>query len=152
MSPRLFRLLMNLYPPYLGTGIRVMRISADYSELDVRMGLHWYNRNAVGTQFGGSLYAMADPFLMLMLMRQIGRGYVVWDQSAQIDFIAPGRGAVHAKFRMPPAEVERLRGEAAGGQAIRPEYRVEIVDDHGTVVAAVRKTLYMRRKRDAASA
>src|SRR3546814_10829722 len=50
MSPRLFRLLMNLYPPYLGTGIRVTRVSADFAEIDVQMGLHWYNRNALGTQ------------------------------------------------------------------------------------------------------
>lgn len=152
MNPRLFRLLLNLYPPYLFTGIRVDRVSADYSEIDVSMTLRWYNRNAVGTQFGGSLYAMADPFLMLMLMRQIGPDYIVWDKSARIDFIAPGRGTVHARFRMPPAEIERLRREAAHGQAVLPEYRVDITDGDGKLVARVLKTLYVRRKKARAAA
>lgn len=148
MSPRLFRLLMNLYPPYLGTGIRVTRVSADFSEIDVRMGLHWYNRNALGTQFGGSLYAMVDPFLVLMTLQQIGDDHIVWDQGAQIDFVAPGRGTVHAKFRMPPAEIERLRREAVDGAALRPQYRIDVVDDDGRIVASVNKTLYVRRKRE----
>src|SRR3546814_3855988 len=88
-------------PPYLGTGIRGTRVSADFAEIDVQMGLHWYNRNALGTQFGGSLYAMVDPFLVLMTLQQIGDDYIVWDKGAQIDFVAPGRGTVYAKFRMP---------------------------------------------------
>jgi acyl-coenzyme A thioesterase PaaI-like protein len=146
MSPRLFRLLMNVYPPYWFTGIRVDRVSADFSEVDVSMPLRWYNKNAVGTQFGGSLYSMADPFLMLMTMQQLGTDYVVWDQSAQIDFVAPGRSTVYAKFRMPPAEVERLRRETAAGPALRPEYSVDLCDRDGKVVARVKKTLYVRRK------
>ena len=129
VNARLFRLLMNVYPPYLFTGIRVDRVSRDFSAVDVSMRLRWYNRNAVGTQFGGSLYAMADPFLMLMAIRQIGSDYIVWDQSAQIDFIAPGRGTVHAKFRLPPQEIERLRRASANGQALRPQYVVDISDD-----------------------
>src|SRR3546814_17705952 len=110
MSPRLFRLLMNLYPPYLGTGIRVTRVSADFAEIDVQMGLHWYNRNALGTQFGGSLYAMVDPFLVLMTLQQIGDDYIVWDKGAQIDFVAPGRGPVYAN----------KIGRAAGRERVGP--------------------------------
>lgn len=143
-----FRRLMNLYPPYLGTGIRVTRVSEDFSEVDVEMRLHWYNRNALGTQFGGSLYAMTDPFLVLMLLRQMGPDHIVWDQGAQIDFRAPGRGTVHARFRMPREEVERLSREAAGGEALRPEYRIDLTDDEGKVVASVLKTLYVRRKKE----
>ena len=147
VNARLFRLLMNAYPPYLFTGIRVDRVSRDFSAVDVSMRLRWYNRNAVGTQFGGSLYAMADPFLMLMAMRQIGSDYIVWDQSAQIDFIAPGRGTVHASFRLPAQEIARLRGASANGQALRPQYVVDITDDAGKLVARVTKTLYVRRKK-----
>nr|WP_245586161.1 DUF4442 domain-containing protein [Solimonas soli] len=148
VNARQFRWLMNVYPPYLFTGIRVDRVSADFAEVDVSMPLRWYNKNAVGTQFGGSLYAMADPFLMLMTLRLMGEDHVVWDQSAQIDFVSPGRGTVYAKFRMPPAEIERLRREAAGGHAVRPQYRVDLTDNDGKIVAAVKKTLYVRRKKD----
>lgn len=50
MNPRLFRLLLNFYPPYLGAGIRVTRLSADFIEAEARMHLRWYNRKAVGTR------------------------------------------------------------------------------------------------------
>src|SRR6218665_3322789 len=60
---------LNLYPPFLGAGVRVQRISEDFLEVDVAMRLRWFNRNYVGVHFGGSLYAMTDPFFMLMLMQ-----------------------------------------------------------------------------------
>lgn len=143
----LLRFKINLYPPFWGMGIRVDRISDDFRELDVRMGLHWYNRNYVGTQFGGGLYAMTDPFFMLMLMQCLGPGYVVWDQAASIDFVHPGRSRVWARFRLPEGEVERLIAEAEGGAPLRPVYSLEVTDDEGNLVARVQKTLYVRKKK-----
>lgn len=72
MKAALFKTMINLYPPYLGAGIRIARISNDYRDLLVRMKLRFYNRNYVETHFGGSLYAMIDPFYMLMLMQVLG--------------------------------------------------------------------------------
>jgi hypothetical protein len=86
------RCFMSFYPPYLGAGVRVRHISDDFRDVTVSMGLGWYNRNYVGTQFGGSLYSMVDPFYMLMLMENLGRQYIVWDKAADIDFISPGKG------------------------------------------------------------
>ena len=65
---RFLRWAMNFYPPYIGAGVRVRHISADMRLVQVKMVLRWYNRNYVGTQFGGSLYSMVDPFFVLMLM------------------------------------------------------------------------------------
>ena len=70
---RFLRWLLNFYPPYLGAGVKVRYISSDFREVRVSMGLKWYNRNYVRTQFGGSLYSMTDPFYMLMLMENLGR-------------------------------------------------------------------------------
>ena len=86
--------MLNLYPPYLGAGVKVTHISEDWRELRVSMSLRWFNRNAVGTHFGGSLYAMVDPHLMLLLIRLLGEKYWVWDQSAAIDFIKASKQKV----------------------------------------------------------
>src|SRR3982751_7114036 len=104
-----FLRLMRFYPPYLGAGISVVHVAKDLSVLEVEMKLSHWNRNFVGTQFGGSLYSMCDPFFMLMLLMQLGDGYVVWDKSASIDFLRPGRGKVKARFELPRARVEELR-------------------------------------------
>lgn len=147
MKPGLFRRLMNLWPPFLFTGIRVTRISADYREVDVALPLTWYNRNYVGTHFGGSLFAMTDPFYMLMLMTILGRDYIVWDKSAAIDFVAPGRGRVTAAFRLDEALIDEIRERTKDGDKYLPEFEIDVVDGAGMLVARVTKTLYIRRKR-----
>lgn len=145
-TPRRLKAFLNWYPPYLGAGVRVHRISGDFLELDVSMALRWYNRNAVGTHFGGSLYSMVDPHFMLLLVGALGRDYVVWDQAASIRFVRPGKGRVHAAVRLTPDQVEAIRSEAADGQAHRPEFDVDIVDEQGQVVAEVHKVIYVRLK------
>lgn len=114
--------LINLWPPYLGAGIRVTRISDDLRTFEVRMKLRWYNRNYVGTQFGGSLYSMCDPFYMLILMHGLGRGYEVWDKAAKIRFRRPGRTTVHATFHVPDEEIERIRRETDAHGKTEPTF------------------------------
>ena len=94
------RRLLNWYGPYLGAGVKIEYIADDWREVRVAMHMRWYNRNAVGTHFGGSLYAMIDPHYMLMLMKLLGKEYIVWDKSAQIDFIKPGTGTVRATMKL----------------------------------------------------
>lgn len=141
------RLLFNLYPPYLGTGISVRRISPDYRHIVVEMTLRFYNRNYVGTHFGGSLSAMTDPFYMLMVMNNLGPGYIVWDKAGTIDYRKPGRGRVRAEFRINQALLDEIRQATAGTGKYEPTLSVDIVDEAGEVVAHVTRTLYIRRKK-----
>ena len=143
---RLLRWLMNFYPPYLGAGIRVRHISDDFRRAQVRMGLRWYNRNYVGTQFGGSLYSMTDPFFMLMLLQNLGDDYVVWDKAANIEFVSPGKGRVYADFTITQQLLDEIRQRTAGGDKYLPRLHVEVRDEQGTLVARVQKTLYVRLK------
>ncbi|MBR7519564.1 DUF4442 domain-containing protein [Pseudomonas juntendi] len=143
---RMLRWLLNLYPPYLGAGIRVQHISPDLRSVKVAMKLTRWNRNYVGTQFGGSLYAMVDPFYMLLLIEQLGRDYIVWDKAASIDFIAPGKGPVFAEFHVDDALLDDIRQQTATGKKCLPRVQVDIRDGAGELVARVDKTLYVRLK------
>lgn len=145
-SPRTMRWLFNIYPPYLMTGIVVREISSDWRRVRVDMNLHWYNRNYFGTHFGASLYAMTDPFLAIMLVRNLGQGYVVWDQSAEIEFLRPGRGRVTATFTLDQAMVDSAREGTRDGQRFRPRWPVLVQDESGELVARVHKQLYVREK------
>lgn len=144
-KPFLLRII-NLWPPYLGAGIRVTRISDDLRSYEVRMKLGWYNRNYVGTHFGGSLYSMCDPFFMLILTEALGRGYVVWDKAATIRFRRPGRGTVYARFHIPDERIEEVRRAADEHGKTEPTFTVEVTNDAGEVIAAVEKLLYVRKK------
>ena len=146
MNPKILKFILNIYPPYLGAGIRVQHISADYREVVVAMRLRWYNRNYVGTHFGGSLSAMTDPFFMLMLMNILGEEYVVWDQAGSIRFIRPGRGRVAARFHLSEEQIDEIHAQTRSGAVFRPEYSVDILDEQGEIVAQVTKQEYIRKK------
>ncbi len=143
----LLRILGNFYPPFLGAAIRVTRVASDYTELDVRMKLTWYNRNYVGTQFGGSMYSMTDPFYMLMLINNLGRNYVVWDKGAQINFVKPGRGTVFAYFRLSHIQISEIKLKADSLEKYIFDLPVQVVDMNNEVVAEITKTIYIRKKK-----
>ena len=75
-SPKTCKLVFNLWPPFLGTGIKVIYISDDFKEVKLRLKLRFYNKNYINTQFGGSLFAMTDPFFTFMLLKQLGNNYL----------------------------------------------------------------------------
>ena len=140
------KLMFNLYPPLLGAGIRVTRIQPDWKELDVEMRLRWWNANYVGTQYGGSLYSMTDPFFMVMLINILGRDYVVWDKSAAIRFRRPGRGTVNATYRIVDSQVEEIREGLKTAEKLEREFAIQVKDEKGEVIAEVNKLLHFRKK------
>jgi len=142
----LLRWLANWWSPFRGAGIRVIKVSPDYRFVEVEMKLRWFNKNYVGTHFGGSLYAMSDPFLMMMLMNNLGPDYIIWDKAAKIDFKKPGRGTVHASFKLDEDEIIKIKSAADAHGKYLFDRVVNIVDDSGEVVAEVVKTLYVRRR------
>lgn len=148
MKPSILRHGMNLWPPFLFAGIHVAAISPDWRHARVELRMRLWNRNYVGTHFGGSLFAMTDPFWMLLLMRLLGREYYVWDQSGAIDFLKPGRGTVSARFDIDDAVLAEIRQATAGGAKYLHWFENEVVDAGGEVVARVRKQVYVRRKPD----
>ena len=95
---------INIWPPFVGAGIRVTRRTPDMKAVDVEMKLHFFNRNYVGTHYGGSLYSMTDPFYMLMLMHNLGADYIVWDKAEASAFASPEREGSGPSF------ASRMRG------------------------------------------
>ncbi|HEV2539082.1 MAG TPA: DUF4442 domain-containing protein [Frateuria sp.] len=146
MRPATFRRLLNLWPPFLFNSIRVQHLAQDWSEARVVLRLRPWNRNYVRTQFGGNLFAMTDPFWMLLAMHRLGSDYYVWDKAGAIDFVAPGREDVYASFHLTEAMADELRAAAAGGEKVLRWFETEVATASGEVVARVRKQLYVRLK------
>jgi len=145
MKASRLRLIMNIWFPFLFSGIRITKFSEDFRYVKVELRSRWYNKNYVGTHFGGSLFAMTDPFWMIMMLRNLGPGYVVWDKAGEIEFVAPGRSAVTAEFRLDPQEVAQVKAAADAGEKVLRWFAVDVVGTDGAVVARVRKQLFVRR-------
>ena len=145
-SDEALRRFMNLWPPFLCSSIHITAISEDFRHVAVRLRKHRLTANYVGTQYGGSLYSMTDPFWMQLVLRNLGSDYVVWDKASSIDYKLPGRGTVRASFRITTEQVEDILQATASGQKYEPTFAVDVVNRHGEVVATVEKTIYVRRK------
>lgn len=137
---------VNLYPPYLGAAVRVTHISDDFRNVEVEMPLRFYNRNYVGTHFGGSLYSMCDPFYMLMLINILGPDYIIWDKAASIRFKKPGKGMMKASFQLSEEKIAEIRAAAEVQTKVEPQFQVLVRDAKGDVVAEIDKLLYVRKK------
>lgn len=145
-TSRALRFRFNTHPAYRGTGGRVTYIASDFREITVRVPLNRRTRNYVGTIFGGSMFGAVDPMYMIMLIRNLGEGYVVWDKSASIRFRKPGRSALTAKFLLSAEELEQIRSELATSAATERVYAIDLIDDEGAICASVEKRIHIRRK------
>jgi hypothetical protein len=142
------KLGLNLYRVTRATGLRVKRISDDWLEWDLELRLTLRNRNFVGTHFGGSLYAGADPQFMLAFLH-ILPDLVVWDKAATIRFRKPGRGTLTGAIRIPPGEPDAIRAALAESGArgrVDRTYHFTWRDRDGDVVAEIEKVLHFRTK------
>jgi acyl-coenzyme A thioesterase PaaI-like protein len=149
-SARALRRMLNLWPPFLFAGIRVLEVSDDMRRARVVLKRHWYNRNFVGTHFGGSLFAMTDPFWMIMTLCRLGERYIVWDKSAEIEFVEATKAPVFAEFVLDDKTIDEIRAATANGEKYLRWFETDVRTAAGELVVRVRKQVYVRRKRDAA--
>lgn len=142
----LFR-LWSLWFPFLGAGIVVNEISEDLRYVQMKLKLRWWNRNYVGTQFGGSLFSMTDAIYMVMLLQNLGSSFIVWDKVATIRYLRPGKTDVTADFRVTDEILQEIRKTLEAQEKMDWKITVQVKDRNGDVVAEVDKILYIRKKK-----
>lgn len=138
--------MIRFWPPFLGAGISVKSFNSDFTNIMVQMKMRFWNKNYVGTHFGGSMYSMTDPFYMLMLMNLLGKGYIIWDKSASIRYKIPAKGTIYAKFELSQERVEKIRLAVEEKKKIQPEFIVELINEEGEVVAEIKKIISISKK------
>ncbi len=148
VTPSRMRFMFNIWAPFRGAGIRVREIGEDFRSVTIELRTTMMNRNYVGTHFGGSLFAMTDPFFMVLMMRNLGRDYIVWDKQGTVRFLKPAKGTVTARIVLLEERIAEAKAATASGEKFEPSFKVDIVDSEGVTVADVEKVLYIRRKRD----
>ena len=145
-KPWFVKFALNGWPPFWGAGIKIVSISDDFRQVNVRLKLHWWNKNANRSQYGGSVFSLTDPIYALMLMGILGDEYFVWDKEASINFIQPGRGDLFADFELQSTQLDEIYNQTSHGDKSFPEFVVYVKDQQGEVVAEVQRKLYVRKK------
>ncbi len=137
--------LYNFWPPFLFSGIKIASVENNFRDVIVRLKLRFWNKNYVGTAFGGSIYAMTDPFYMLILIKNLGPEYVVWDKAASIKYIRPGKSDLTAIFHVSEKDLEHIRTAVNLQGRIIWEKQIEVKDNLGEVVATVHKSISIKK-------
>lgn len=137
---------MNLYPPFIGAGIRVKEVNEDRTRFVVQLRRKWFNRNINGTHFGGSLYAMSDPFYVFACYTTFGDDYIYWDKSASIKYIRPGKGQVTGIFEIPPTKLAAMKKEVDRVGKMTYTFTTLLTHDDGSPVAEITKEIYIKKK------
>ncbi len=138
--------LINWWPPMLGTGISLKKVSRDLSRFEVEMKLRWYNRNLVGIHYGGSLYSMCDPWYMFILIANLGKEYMVMDKAANIRYLKPGKGTLKCIFEVDKAQVQAIKDEIDVIGKKDYTFLCQVKNEQGEVVTEVEKIVYVRKK------
>lgn len=141
-----YKKLLNLYPPFIGAGIRIKDYSKEGNSYLVEMKLRWYNRNVAGTHFGGSLYSMCDPFFVFAAYSYFGDNYIIWDKSARIEYVRPGVGTVQGLFEISSEKLEAMKSKVDQSGKETFNFDADIIDKEGRVIAKVEKEIYIRKK------
>jgi acyl-coenzyme A thioesterase PaaI-like protein len=138
------RLALNFFPAFRGSGGRLTYVESDWSRVKVKLPLSWRTRNYVGTIYGGSMYGAVDPVYMVMLIRMLGRDYIVWDKAAHIQFLKPGKTTLYADFEISQEELEEIKTAAREVGKIEREFIVHLKDKDGVIHATCTKLLSIR--------
>lgn len=145
-SPTAFPVLASLYPPLLGSGIRIRCIAPDWTSGELTMRVAPWTANTNGTAFGGALFAATDVLYGALLSGQLGGGYQVWTKSATIDFRAPGRGRLRCVVDVPGPEADAIRERLADHPSTSVVHTAVVSDSRGTTVVEAQHTMFIRRK------
>ncbi len=142
----LMRTAFNLFPAFWTTGAKIIYLSDDLREAHLKLPLNWRSRNYVGTTFGGSMFAATDPMYFTLLLKNLGKDYIVWDKASYIRFKKPSKGTLYAQALLTDEELKTIKKELESTEKLDRIYSIDLVDENGEVCAIIEKTVHIRKK------
>lgn len=122
-------------------------LADDYKEIHLKLPLNWRTRNYVGTIFGGSMFSATDVLYFLLILKNLGKDYTVWDKASSIHFKKPGNGSLYAKAFITDEEIKSIKTELQNTDKIDRVYHLDLIDESGNICASVEKTIHIRNKK-----
>lgn len=146
MKLRNFVFVWNLWPPFLGLGIRIKDVSKDFRKVTVVLKKRPWNANYYGTQYGGGIFAMTDGIHILMLIQNLPKKYKIWDKSATINYIRRGTTHLIAEFKITEQDLMSIQQTLSTQSSMEWVATVDIFDAHGEIIAKVSRTISIKHK------
>lgn len=88
---------------------------------------------------------MTDPFYMLMLIKNLGKDYVVWDKATTIRYLKPGKTDLTAEFVLSEEDLEYIRQMVKENGRMNWTRKIEIKDANHDIIAEVEKVISIKK-------
>jgi len=146
LKSRVTRILFNYVPMFWSTGAKITYLADDCKEMHLKLPLNCRTRNYVGTIFGGSMFSSTDVLYFLLVRKNLGEAYIVWDKASCIRFKKPGTGTLYTRAVISDDEIEIIKTELLNTDKIDRVYYLDLVDESGDICASVEKTIHIQNK------
>ena len=147
LSPKIVRLILNLFPPLLFNRISIQSIKNDFMEVKVRIRHSIINKNFHRTIFGGTIFSAIDPYFPIMYWQIFSRKKLpieVWIKKAEISYKNPAETDLHLKFILIEEDIKKaLKGLQKDGR-YQVWHVVEAFDENGMICAEAKVLVYIR--------
>lgn len=138
------RVGFNFFPAFRGSGGRLIWVAPDLLAMEAELRFNWRTRNANGTLYGGSLFAVTDGPHPIMLLHALGpENVVVWDKAASIRFRRPAKLHLRVRFEVPQKLVEEIQHRLQTEEAIEHVFTIDLVGADQQIYATVERTVYI---------
>jgi hypothetical protein len=79
-------------------------------------------------------------------MKLLGKDYIVWDKSANIEFVKASRKKVRCVLKVTDDDLEKIKQNTEKGDKHFAKFYVEIREEDKELVARAEKIIYVRKK------
>lgn len=149
------KFFINLYPPFLFNGIRVLNVSQDYLKLRVRVRRFLLNRNLQGSIFGGTIFSSVDPFYALMYWQALNHRGIkteAWLKSAEIRYRKPAKERIYLNFSLTEEDISCAEIALKENGKFEANHTIYIINKAGEVIAEAQTLVHLKLREKPAGA
>lgn len=143
-SARLFRILLNAWPPLAASGVRLTEVSEDFTYARIEWRARALNLNLHGVAFGGTLFSMTDVGIGTLVAQYLGRDYEAWTRMGTFQFLRPGLHGAYLEVTVPPELGAWIRDTVAADGYANVPYTSVIYNRDGSIVGISQQDLHVR--------
>ncbi|MFT5426948.1 MAG: hypothetical protein ACI9ZT_001896 [Gammaproteobacteria bacterium] len=147
ITPFRFKTIFNFYPPLFINRTKVIYVSDDFKEVDVRLRFSLMNRNFNGSTFGGSIFMAADAYYPVMYRAALSNRHVkcqAWLKQAEIDYLKPACSDLIYKYRLSDDDMDNAETAIRETGRFKEWHTVEAVDREGDICARIKLLSYLK--------
>ena len=103
--------MLNLWIPFIFNRIKIVHVSNDFRQIDVRLKLSFWNRNPGKAIWGGAIFSAADSFYPIMLKQNAlynGIETQFFTKSTQVNYIKEAKTNLMFNFELTEDEISNM--------------------------------------------